>query len=156
MVENRLQEREIGSCLIRVVSERFAERMTTDLVLDPDFPRRVVQYAVRLEAGDWLRAFPRREQIVIVRKRAFNGRLIALKLALDGVIDAEPLHLACFLFADRNKLLPADVSDLQAQDVGDPQPGIDADNKQQAVARRKNALHPIDLFAVANRLDGVH
>src|SRR5690606_9565050 len=104
--------------------------MASDLV-DPDFPRRVVQYAVRLKAGNRLAAFPRRKQVVIVGKRALNGRLIALKLALDGVIDAEPLRLSGLLLADRDKF-PAKVSDLQAQDVGDPQSGIDADHEQQA------------------------
>src|SRR5690606_20961071 len=126
-------EREIGPCLIRVISEGFPQRMTTDLILDPDFPCRGVQNAVRLKAGNRLAAFPRREQIVIIGKRALNGRLIALKLALDGVIDAEPLRLSGLLLADRDKF-PAKVSDLQAQDVGDPQSGIDTDHEQQAVA----------------------
>src|SRR5690606_13853976 len=130
--------------------------MTTDLILDPDFPCRGVQNAVRLKAGNRLAAFPRREQVVIVGKRALNGRLIALKLALDGVIDAEPLRLSGLLLADRDKFLPAKVPDLQAQDVGDPQSGIDADHEQQAVAGRKDALHTIDLLAIPNRLYGIH
>src|SRR5690606_25671111 len=100
-------------------------------------------------------AFPRREQIVIIGKRALNGRLLALKLALDGVIDAEPLRLSGLLLADRDKF-PAKVYDLQAQDGGDPQPGLDADHGQQAVAGRKDALHMIDLLAVPNRLYGIH
>src|SRR5690606_26199026 len=127
--------------------------MTTDLILDPDFPCRGVQNAVRLKAGNRLAAFPRREQIVIVGKRGLNGLLIAIKLALDGVIDSESLRFSGLLMADRDKF-PAKVSDLQAQDVGDPQSGIDADHEQQAVAGRKDALHTIDLLAIPSWLYG--
>lgn len=175
MIEPNRQEADFPGLFVKVIAEGFSQRVATDLKVDPDFSRDIVDVVVSrlspdrlLEARAAFRVLLRRFRLVRRKKDIPFAREVFQLLPGDSLNLPRERKIglfARFLFSHGQHFTPTNVLNAEPREIGDSQARINAQLEEHVLSPSlvriaapliEPPLDFVNLFVIADRVNKLH